>query len=124
MEGGADDTFFETLKDGIPLGRLGKLEEVAALYAFLASDEAQFINGHSIIIDGGQTAGPVTTCRILPDMYRYVMLYRRKEVKQWGVFDWPLRVTSADGEHSIDVEGNGGHRRLLHRVARRNALMS
>ena len=30
LEGGADETFFETLKDGIPLGRLGKLEEVAA----------------------------------------------------------------------------------------------
>ena len=57
LEGGADETFCQTLADGIPLGRLGKLEEVAALYAFLASDEAQFINGHSIIIDGGQTAG-------------------------------------------------------------------
>lgn len=57
LEGGADETFFETLKDGIPLGRLGKLEEVAALYAFLASDEAPFINGHSVIIDGGQLAG-------------------------------------------------------------------
>ena len=57
LEGGADDAFFETLKDGIPLGRLGKLEEVAALYAFLASDEAEFINGHSVLIDGGQIAG-------------------------------------------------------------------
>lgn len=57
LEGGADEQFFETLKDGIPLGRLGTLEEIAALYTFLASDECTFINGHSIIVDGGQLAG-------------------------------------------------------------------
>ncbi|MDX9753141.1 MAG: 3-oxoacyl-[acyl-carrier-protein] reductase [bacterium] len=38
---------------GIPLGRFGKPEEVAALIGFLASDEAGYITGQAILIDGG-----------------------------------------------------------------------
>jgi len=41
----------------VPLGRLGKPEEVAALFAFLASDEAEFITGQCFVIDGGEIAG-------------------------------------------------------------------
>jgi NAD(P)-dependent dehydrogenase (short-subunit alcohol dehydrogenase family) len=40
-----------------PLGRLGEPEEVAALYHFLASDDAAYITGQNIAIDGGLTAG-------------------------------------------------------------------
>lgn len=36
-----------------PMGRLGRVEEVAALAAFLASDESQFITGSAQLIDGG-----------------------------------------------------------------------
>jgi NAD(P)-dependent dehydrogenase (short-subunit alcohol dehydrogenase family) len=54
-----------TLPDGVsqqalakimPLGRMGKPQEVASTIAFLASDEATYINGASIVVDGGMIA--------------------------------------------------------------------
>lgn len=45
----------------IPLGRLGKPEDVAAAAVFLASDEASFITGVVLPIDGGHSAGRVPT---------------------------------------------------------------
>ncbi|TMJ96278.1 MAG: SDR family oxidoreductase [Actinobacteria bacterium] len=43
-------------RDRIPLGRAGTPEEVASAYAFLASDEAAFIHGEALVVDGGQLA--------------------------------------------------------------------
>lgn len=55
-ESGADEAFIANYSKKIPLGRLGRPEEVASLYAFLASDEASFITGEGVVIDGGQIA--------------------------------------------------------------------
>ncbi len=41
----------------LPMKRHAKPEEVAALFAFLASDEAAYMTGHTYVIDGGEVAG-------------------------------------------------------------------
>ena len=41
----------------IPLARHAQPTEIAALFAFLASEEAPFITGQAFVIDGGETAG-------------------------------------------------------------------
>jgi meso-butanediol dehydrogenase/(S,S)-butanediol dehydrogenase/diacetyl reductase len=46
-----------TFEEKVPLRRLGRPEDVAALFAFLASDEAAFITGQYFVIDGGEIAG-------------------------------------------------------------------
>ena len=46
----------EQFKKSIPLRRLGKTDEVAALVSFLLSDDGQYVTGQSIYIDGGLTA--------------------------------------------------------------------
>ena len=45
----------EAMARKVPNGRLGKPEEVANVFAFLASDEAAYINGAVISVDGGMT---------------------------------------------------------------------
>jgi 3-oxoacyl-[acyl-carrier protein] reductase len=39
----------------VPLQRLGRPEEIAAVYAFLASDDASYINGAVVEVSGGMT---------------------------------------------------------------------
>lgn len=52
------DTDKRALVEGrIPLGRLGAAEEVANVVRWLLSDEASFVNGAAITVDGGETAG-------------------------------------------------------------------
>ncbi|HEX9124435.1 MAG TPA: SDR family oxidoreductase [Actinomycetota bacterium] len=58
LQGEAEDPEYTARyeREKIPLGRSGTVEEVAAAYAFLASDEATFITGEMLVVDGGQLA--------------------------------------------------------------------
>ncbi len=55
MMAGATEEVRRTLTGMIPLGRLGRPEEVAAAALFLASDESSFIAGAELCIDGGMS---------------------------------------------------------------------
>ena len=49
------ENVIESMKAKVPVGRLGNPEEIASAYAFLASDEAAYINGATLSVDGGMT---------------------------------------------------------------------
>jgi NAD(P)-dependent dehydrogenase (short-subunit alcohol dehydrogenase family) len=48
----------------IPLGRIGTADDIAAATLFLASDEAQYITGIALPVDGGRTAGVAETSHL------------------------------------------------------------
>ena len=49
------DDYLAAMTAAIPLGRLGRVEEIGAAALFLATDEAGYITGQTIVVDGGQT---------------------------------------------------------------------
>ena len=53
----AGEEFIASTIEQTPLGRLGRPEEIAALVAFLVSEDAAFITGQTIVADGGRTLG-------------------------------------------------------------------
>jgi 3-oxoacyl-[acyl-carrier protein] reductase len=49
------EDYLASMTASIPLGRLGTVEEIGAAALFLATDEAGYITGQTIVVDGGQT---------------------------------------------------------------------
>jgi NAD(P)-dependent dehydrogenase (short-subunit alcohol dehydrogenase family) len=55
-DSGDPEAFLQRLRDAHPVGRIADAAEIAPLYLFLASDDARFITGAVLMIDGGYTA--------------------------------------------------------------------
>jgi 3-oxoacyl-[acyl-carrier protein] reductase len=49
------ENVLKAMEEKVPLGRLGSPEDIASAYLFLASDEASYINGATLSVDGGIT---------------------------------------------------------------------
>lgn len=60
------DAHIASMVAAIPLGRLGSVEDVANAFLFLASDEASYITGTTIVVDGGQLLPEGNDFRIVP----------------------------------------------------------
>ena len=59
--------FIKSMEEAIPLGRLGSVRDVANAFLFLASDEAAYITGTTIVVDGGQLLPEGNDFRLAPD---------------------------------------------------------
>lgn len=59
--------FIKGMEDAIPLGRLGSPRDVANAFLFLASEDASYITGTTVVVDGGQLLPEGADFRIMPD---------------------------------------------------------
>lgn len=61
------EAFIKSMEVAVPLGRLGTPRDIANTALFLASDDASYITGTTIIVDGGQTLPEGADFRLNPD---------------------------------------------------------
>ncbi|CAM5536837.1 3-oxoacyl-[acyl-carrier protein] reductase [Aquamicrobium terrae] len=59
--------FIRSMEEAIPLGRMGTPRDVANAFLFLASEDASYITGTTIVVDGGQILPEGSDFRINPD---------------------------------------------------------
>lgn len=56
LAGMDDEAVAAMVRAAVPMGRQGAPEEIAAAVAYLASDDASYVTGHALVVDGGLTA--------------------------------------------------------------------
>ena len=66
VQAGRSPAFIKSMADMVPLGRLGDPRDVANAVLFLASDDASYITGTTIVVDGGQTLPEGADFRLKP----------------------------------------------------------
>lgn len=66
IESGRSPEFIHDMEAAIPLGRLGRPVDVANAFLYLASDEAAYVTGTTIVVDGGQLLPEGSDFRITP----------------------------------------------------------
>lgn len=66
IQEGRGDAHIASMLAAIPLGRLGSVRDVANAFLFLASDEASYITGTTIVVDGGQLLPEGNDFRLVP----------------------------------------------------------
>ena len=66
IQEGRGDEHIASMLAAIPLGRLGSVRDVANAFLFLASEEASYITGTTIVVDGGQLLPEGNDFRIVP----------------------------------------------------------
>lgn len=59
--------FLQSMAEMIPLGRLGSARDVANAALYLASDEASYVTGTSIVVDGGQVLPEGSDFKVVPE---------------------------------------------------------
>jgi hypothetical protein len=64
LDPGNPQSVIDRIVGTIPMGRLGKIEEIGELAAFLSSDESSYITGTQIVIDGGSTLPETVSTKI------------------------------------------------------------
>jgi 3-oxoacyl-[acyl-carrier protein] reductase len=67
MKAHRSPAFIQSMEDAIPLGRLGTPRDVANAFLFLASDDAAYITGTTIVVDGGQILPEGADFRLAPE---------------------------------------------------------
>lgn len=67
VQAGRSPAFIKSMADMIPLGRLGTPRDIANAVLFLGSDDAEYITGTTIIVDGGQTLPEGADFRLNPE---------------------------------------------------------
>jgi NAD(P)-dependent dehydrogenase (short-subunit alcohol dehydrogenase family) len=54
---GGNQEAYEAMAKGIPLGRIGRPEEIGSAVLWMCSEGASFVVGHALVVDGGGTVG-------------------------------------------------------------------